>query len=236
MASTFAPSDAFAYSKRLIKNMPLEDVQARLLDDVSKIMWMRAPWRWTIGHLPEVTLVAGQSEYPIVLPADFLFLQSAYLADDDSGAVRPLHVEPILPATIRQTGQVSRVSIHLDGAGDKLRVMPLPADLKPGTTYRVVSIYKKEAPIITALNMSNAGVHVLDDEWFPVYVDGVLWKAYLFGDDGRAGSVNVDSSGRVQRTGQAAVFEAGLVTMRETEKLPLADFSTASDPEVQKGK
>jgi hypothetical protein len=59
----------------------------------------------------------------------------------------------------------------------------------------------------------------MDDEWFHVYRDGVLWKAYLFGDDQRAGSVQAASNGQISYSGQLAQFMAGITMMRAAEPM-----------------
>lgn len=74
MAATYAPAEAFTYAKSYVKNMPLEAVGPPLLDEVSKIIWMHAPWRWTLGALPATTLTSSTQDYTIVAPSDFLFL------------------------------------------------------------------------------------------------------------------------------------------------------------------
>lgn len=67
--------------------------------------------------------------------------------------------------------------------------------------------------------MYTAGVQVFDDEWFPVYVQGALYHAYLFADDARAGSAVVSPNG-VQYSGQLGVYRSFLNEMALREKLP----------------
>lgn len=212
MASTLKVYQAFEYAKEAIKSMPLERVNARLLDDIHKIMWMAAPWRWTLGSMPVVTVATNTQDYTVSVPGDYLFLQSAY-ETDSSGNTRDLAIVPSLPATVTLVGQPSKVAL----TGTTVRLSP-----KPGTQLSsapsIISLYKKVAPTITSTNMYTGGTQIFDDEWFWVFQEGVLWKAYLYGDDARAGGVTFNG-GQVQYTGQRASFEAALAFMKANEKL-----------------
>lgn len=214
MASTFKPQQAFDYAKTYIKDMPLERLGPAVLDDVHKIMWMAAPWRWTLGSFPVVTVVTDTQDYSVSVPADFLYLVDAYETDGVK-PTRPLKIEPTLPTTVTLVGQVGRVALN----GTTFRLSPKPGT-QPSSAPKIISMYKKTAPNITASNQATAGVQIFDDEWFWVFREGVLWKAYQFADDSRAGSVQVASNGQIQYTGQRATFEAALTFMKANEKLP----------------
>jgi hypothetical protein len=176
-------------------------------------MWMAAPWRWTIGSLISLPLATNQIDYGPTIPGDFLFLHSVSLSDGITPP-RDLEVEAAIPDNISVIGQPSRVAM----AGNSLRVSPRPGN-QPSVPPNIVALYKKSAPVITDANMATAGVQVFDDEWFWVFQEGVLWRAYMYGDDSRAGGATVTSDGRIQYTGQRAMFEAGLQFMKENEKL-----------------
>lgn len=214
----------------MIKNMPLETVRARILDDVNKIIWMAAPWRWTVGSLPAVTLASSTQDYNVALPSDYLYTTDVYISDGVQPFRTPV-VVPILPTVVGLTGQPNLVAIT--GAANTtgtMRFSPVPGTL-PATT-KAYGLYKKTSPIITYENSNTAGVLVMDDEWFWVYEAGVLWLSYLYGDDQRAGSAQADGSGKVAYTGQRGVFEAALSQMREREKLPPVD-SWRQPPDVK---
>ncbi len=224
MASTIPAISAFDFSKRNIKGMPLDQIQVRLLDNVNKIMWMAAPWRWSVGTLTAITLVSATSDYTLAPPADFLYLIGAYIADG-AGTPRHLAVVPTIPANIVVTGLPQFIAYQ---GTNTFRVSPIPGTLIT-PSKSLVSYYKKQAPVITAQNAQTAGTLLFDDEWFPVYTAGVQWLSYLYGDDARAGSANIDSQGKAQYTGQKAVFESGLQMMRLREPLLQLDFRTAPD-------
>lgn len=216
MSSTHRPSEALEAAKSYVKNMPLERVGAGILDDIHQIMWTAAPWRWTVGIMPSASLVSNQQDYSITLPGDFLYAISSHLSD---GVTTPqeLKIEPTLPATLVQ-GVVSRIAILGVNPSAVIRVAPVPGD-QPANEPIIISLYKKKAPIISVSNMSTAGTQVFDDEWFWVFREGVLWKAYQWADDARAGGVTIAANGQAQFSGQRANFENALLYMKQNEKL-----------------
>ncbi len=233
MAALLNPRQAFDFCKRNIKNMPLEEIRPRLLDDVNKMIWMAAPWRWTVGTLTNISLVTNQQDYTLAPPNDFLYLLSSQIVD---GSNIPQHLEivPSLPSDVVMKGAPQFISYQ---GSNTFRISPNPGTLSTATvtppTKKIVSWYKKTSPSITSKNATDAGVLVMDDEWFWVYTAGVLYVSYLYGDDQRAGSCNVDLKGNVQFTGQRAVFEAGIATMKQREPIPDFDFRLA--PEQKDG-
>lgn len=224
MASTIPAINAFDYAKRNLKNMPLEQVMVRLLDTVSKILWMAGPFRWTVGTLSPITLISATSDYTLAPPADFLYLIDAYIAD---GANTPRHLEimPTIPSNIVVTGLPQFISYQ---GSNTFRISPIPGTLVTPTKY-VIGTYKKTAPELTASNVYTSTTLQLSDEWYHVYEAGVLWQAYLWGDDQRAGTANVDGSGKMAFTGQRATFEAGIAQMLQREPMPIFDARVARD-------
>jgi hypothetical protein len=225
MASTIPPQAAFDICKNLIKKMPMEEISPRILDDINKRMWMAAPWRWTVGTLTNIALVSNTQDYTLAPPADFLYLLHTYVSDGATAA-RHLEIMPSLPTTVVQAGVPDFISYQ---GSNTFRVSPNPGTLVAPTKY-LVSFYKKAAPTIIASNANTAGTLVFDDEWFPVYEMGVLWLSYLYADDNRAGSCQVDSKGNIQFTGQRAIFEAELEQMRQREPLPEFLANVTAEP------
>lgn len=233
MASTYTPADAFTFAKNMVKDMPLEEVQTRILDDVSKIMWMAAPWRWTLGVLPDVTLANNTQSYSIVLPSDYLYTSNAYSVDSSGTVPRDLMVVPRLNTTVGFSGQPTTVAITgTAGTTGAMDVSPVPGTL--GTTTKIYSLYKKTSPEITAASAYTPGVLVFDDEWFWVYEMGVLWMSYMYADDQRAGTAQADGA-KWSYTGYRAMFESGLIQMAEREKLPLMN-TWRNPPDIKETK
>jgi len=231
MAATKQPADAFVYIKSYLKQMPLEDIGPELLDEINKIMWMAAPWRWTLGSLPATTVTSSTQDYTIVTPSDFLFLYDGYIADGDK-VYRNLKIEPVLASDVKVVGNVSLISRV---SGDSYRTFPKSGTLPSSPLQQMILRYKKIAPVITNQTQYTAGFLTFDDEWFHVFTAGVLWKAYQWGDDGRAGGVTLGSNGQAQYTGQLGNFKDGLRIMAEREKLPLVQPDDLINPkEVNK--
>lgn len=224
MAATLPPISAFDIAKRNIKNMPLEQIQVRVLDDINKLMWMAAPWRWTIGTLTPITLTSTTSSYTLAPPSDFLYLIAAYIADG-AGPVRHLAIMPTIPASIVVTGMPQFISYE---GSNTFRVSPVPGT-QVTPIKQIIAYYKKKAPVVSAQTCQTAGFLTMDDEWFHVYEAGVLWYSYLYGDDQRAGTCNATNDGKIAYTGQRAVFEAGLDMMRQREPLPIFDARVTRD-------
>ena len=228
MASLFKPLDAIDSAKLFIKNMPLERVQVSILNDVAYMIWMAAPWRWTLGTIAAVPLVAATQDYTVSLPADFLHAVSIYITDGDK-PVRYLNIEPLFPADVGVKGQPSRIAVTGSAGGSgTYRLSPKPGTIS-SPAPSIFTLYKKIMTKITDATVGTAGVQVFDDEWFWVYKAGVLWMSYLFADDQRAGSVTATRDGKVQYSGQRAVFEAGLEFMKQHEKLPVVDTREANE-------
>lgn len=228
MAANFRPVDALLYVKAMCSftNIDNESTRERLLDDVNKFMWMYAPWRWTIGSFPVVTLLAATTDYTVTLPADFLYLIYSYMTDG-ANPDRVLKIEPALPTIVGVVGQPSRVAIS---GTTTLRVSPKPGTTIPNATS-IISLYKITAPSITSQTMYTQGVQIFDDEWFWVYQEGCLWKAYLYAHDfNKAGGVITDGAGKKQYTGQYGSFIAALELMTEREKIPTFDDRNVIDP------
>lgn len=236
MASTKRPIEAFDYVKEMIKDMPLETIQPQILDDVSKIMWMYAPWRWTIGTLTPIPVVAGQIDYTVLdPPADFLYLQKAYLSNGKGGK-RDLLIEAVLPAAPSMKGQTTSVAyvpaVVSPAAAAKLRLFPPMTSLDAGETWNIVAWYKKTSPIIKRSNANTPGVQIFDDEYFWVYEDGILARSYYYADDPRAGSATVTNDGKIQFSGQLGIFQASLVMMKEMEPVLTNFLRTAPESKI----
>lgn len=221
MAATYEPIAVFDYAKISIKNMPLDTVMTRLVDDVQKMIWNFAPWRWTIGTLDPITVTAGATDFTIVNPqSDFLYVAKAYITNGQQNI--DLLPTSVLPATPTILGQPRNIS-YLSGTTPKFRLYPGFGSLPSGDAWTLRTWYKKISPVITKANITTAGALVMDDEYYWVFQEGCLYRAYFYADDARAGTVAINSKGDKQYTGQLGVFMAALDTMKSTE--PMLDLS-----------
>lgn len=243
MASTRTPAEALDIARQHIRYQPIErdGLAVRVLDDINKLMWVAAPWRWTLGSMPQVTLVSGEADYPVTLPDDFLYLAQAVVFDGKQRT--PLEIVPALPVS-SLVGIATQISVEqiVDPDSEDLdpplvdayRVHPVPATLPASVTPVVHGLYKREAPQIVEENLAEPGVLVFPDEWFWVYVEGVLWRATLYGGGlAQSGNIQVTSNGQSQYNGFAGSFMAALNFMRDREPLPLLDARTIPDPKIR---
>lgn len=213
MAATYPPSAALLYAKSFIKLMPVDsdvNIAYNILDYASAVMWMAAPFRWTVGYVGSITVGGPATDYTLTDPTDFLYIEGAYIAKGNSNnyltPVSFLTNEAVTPGT---------PTLISHPATNTYRVSPAPTT---GYNSPMFVYYKKQRPKITAANYTTPGVQVFDDEWFWVFQEGVLWQAYQYADDARAGGATVDQDGKMQYTGQLGVFQAGLASMRRSEK------------------
>ena len=238
MASVRVPYDAIILNKPFIKGMEtVESVAARILDNAVKEFWMESPWRWTLGALETVTLVANTQDYsltsPSTGPTDFLYVVQAYTTDG-VGPTRDLEIVPVLPVDANLLGQPSKIAF-IAGSPAKIRVHPVPGALI--NTTKIISIYKKTAPYVDRSTMYSTmtSLGLPEDEWFHVYCDLVLYHLYKYADDQRAGGVTMTPNGP-QYTGQLGTYKAKVWEMTQREKLPIWDSrdQSAERPKISK--
>lgn len=237
MASTRTPAQALTYVKKMLKDMPLETVDAELLDEINKIMWMAAPWRWTIACLPAIEIDAGPppvTDYAVEdPPTDFMYIVKAYMTNGEK--IRDLKPASILPASGGGiSGQPTQICVLPATEDDPLtlRIYPPMSSIKDGETWELVVYYKRNAPQLKKANLNTAGILEIPDEYFWVFSEGTLYKSYFYGDDARSGSATVTSQGQIQYTEQLGIFQAALTQMRQFEPL-LLEFDKAT-PETKR--
>jgi hypothetical protein len=219
MAATRTANEAFDFAKKVLGNVTLDRVQYDILDQAIKMIWTGAPWRWSLGSLPLITLQPSVTDYLVTpFPSDFLYLHRAYMTTGKD-VPRELHVNSSLPTNVTLYGLPSEISHYELGGSNYVRVMPMPGSL--GDNYKLVLQYKKASPTITSSNANTPGALVIDDDWFWVYESAVLYLAFVYTNDERAGSCQVNvATGQAVFTGQRAIFEANLAMMRQREPLP----------------
>lgn len=196
--ATIAPSTALTYAKRFVKNGRVDDssIAVRILDDANKMLWMVAPWSWSIGALDPVTLADGVQDYTVSDPGDFLRIQWA--ARSDSDTLYNIGVVPALPVLAAHKGQVKKIA-HVSTSGGNVTVRTWPT---ANSTDKVLLLYKKTSTAVTAGNKDTTTTLVFPDEFYPLYQEMVLYKAWQFFGDPRAGGA--------QSNGQQNAFSGQL--------------------------
>lgn len=222
MAQTTKPIEAIEFSKRMIKEMPLENVATEIVNDIHGRIWMASPWSWSLGLIAPITIINGTGSYSFSLPADYLMPEKAYLTSSDSKEAPRI----LLPVSIVPSDSAGFVGVPgsfsitgTPGSTGTLTLLPKPAGL--GTTLKVYLVYKKKATRYTPSTIHSTALQI-EDEYFHVFNDGVLWRAYQYADDQRAGGSAV-AEGRIQHNGQRGQFEASLLQMKATEESILID-------------
>lgn len=209
-----SPQDALSYAKRYVGRLPVDDaeIKYRLLDDAHKKLWMAAPWRWTVGYLDVVTIQNDQQDYAVTPVGDFVHLLHSIFTNGQEK--RDLAVSAALPAADKLKGRPSQVSF----SSNVLRFLPVPTGYPVANLPVVITAYKKTADTIGAGNIaSDYSTFGIPPEWFWVYQEIVLAKAYQFSHDPRLGGVTFTPGG-VQYTGQLGVVEAAIADMRRSEE------------------
>lgn len=227
MAATYTAKNALDYAKRFIAGSPLDDVdiEVRILNQASNRMHMAANWHWTLGALTDATVINDQDDYTIAtFPADFLQLAKSELWFAD-GTVEPLRIVGLLETNDNISGGPKRVSYFNDGS-DKVRLFPTPTGYASGKEPVIVQTYKKKNTVLVSGSLTTATDLLFPDEWFWVFEEFVLYKAYDFTRDPRAGGVTYVKSPngiQTQYTGKLGEALAGINEMLEIEKPLVGD-------------
>jgi hypothetical protein len=217
------PNDALNYAKRFMGNMPLDDatIKLRILDDAHKKLWMAAPWSWTLAPL-EVVQINNDTQDHVLSGAYADLLGLVHVSITNGQEKNDLAISAILPVTTVIKGRPSQVQ-YVSGTPSKLRLLPVPTGypVNPTTALqpKIISIYKKKSATIdtTAAGNDYTTTSGVPAEWFWVYQEIVLLKAFQFTHDPRLGSVSVTPNG-IQFTGQYAAVEAAIAEMRRNEE------------------
>lgn len=98
--------------------------------------------------------------------------------------------------------------------GTKIR-LETAVSVPSGVTLTINGEYWKNPTKIGDAQLSTA--FSFDDEFFPIFVDGLMWRLYKFVGDDRAGNIQTDRNGRQTYTGQLGVFMDGLYRMAQAE-------------------
>jgi len=223
--AVFTPGDAFSYAKTMVKSMRLDDIKLRILFDSLSLIWHAAPWEWTIGEITEspITVTTSTTQYAITVPSDFSRLEMAILVDD-AHLFKPLAIRSYLPAASVKTGETMEIA-KVPGSAN-VRVYPKSPASLPSTAQKIILLYKKTTPNLTASDYASTTILALPDDWFHVYCNAVLYFAYLYADDDRAGGAVVEPTrqgANIRYTGLRGQLEAEIEQMRM--KLPLLRVS-----------
>lgn len=218
MSATFIPLDAWQYAFRFVSDSNLASVQTMILQDAASRIWVAAPWRWSVGVLTAVPLTANTQNFTVTLPADFLRLEKPWL----SNGIMDRSLIPVSSLPVSDLEALPNFVTIVAGSPAKVWFDTLFGPITSGETWNFRATYKKVSPDLTA-SVGTPGALVMDDDYFWVYREGVLYYAYKYADDSRAGGATVamtaNGGRQIQYSGQLAVFMAGIEEIRQKEEL-----------------
>ncbi|CAB4142843.1 hypothetical protein UFOVP434_43 [uncultured Caudovirales phage] len=232
MAATERPIDSLLWASQYIKNMPIYRVQTEVLNDAARYFWRAAPWRWTLGNLTTVTLVNNTQDYTVTLPTDFEYAVSANLINAEK-IPKELEIVPFIPLEGTKFGQPGSIAITGEGALGNYRFSPVPNGYT-GTLPLLTGSYKRQYTKLTETTIFTAGSLIFPDVYIDAFRHAVLYYAYKYADDQRAGNIQVAGK-NITYTGQRAEMEAAIEEIRQREPMPLIDVQTAQNPKKEKG-
>lgn len=213
-ASTYAPNDALTFAKRFVKGTLVDasTVGPQICDAAARMLWMAAPWSWTVGVLPIATLAADTQTYNVTDPTDLLRLEWAGWSRAND-RMEELAIVSVVPTDTAYNQPPKKIAISaITGGNVTLKLWPCPASIEG----RIFTLYKKVMTKIVTGNISSA-VLVFPDEFFHVYEEAVLYWAFKFSQDVRAGEAVWKPDGSFQFTGQLAVVMALVEAYRKNE-------------------
>lgn len=219
MASTYSAQDAITYAKRFVGRIPLDDseLKLRLLQDAADRFHTYFPWSWTLGTLDAISINNDQQEYTFTDPNDFFYILKGEIrqpAQTETVKLRPAHSIPLS----NEKGNPNLIS---KASATTLRLSPTPDGYQDNASLYVW--YKKKNNVLDAGNVTTASTLLFPDEWFWVFQEIVLAKAFEFENTGRAGNVQVQDN-KITYTGQLAKAQAALMEMARREKPLLEDL------------
>lgn len=233
MAATERPIDSLLWGQQFIKNMPLYRVQIEVLNDAARYFWRAAPWRWTLGNLPTTTLINGTQDYTVTLPADFEYAIEANLIFNDQ-VPKDLEIVSFLPVETAKRGQPTQLAISGETVSGQYRVSPVPSGYAVGTLPLLTGMYKKTYTKLDETTIYSPGSLIFPDMYIDAFRHIVLYYAYRYADDQRAGNVQF-AQGQLTANGQRGEMEGAIQEIKEREPLPLEDVTTAQNPKKTKG-
>lgn len=226
-------SDAITFVTANVRGIPLADIDETFADIINTKIWRAFPWSWTLAALTSIALVEDQQDYSMTVgdAAAIMRLTKTWITKTDSDPDQVCDIMPwkwLAPNLAQDVGWPNFSYIHHERRSNKLR-LEAKVSLATSETLFIDGEYQTNPTKIT--DPTTAIVH--PDRYFDVIVSGIMWLAFKFANDKRAGS-SVVVNGQVQYTGQLGEFHDSLISMAEAESYgiqfnnhpeePLIDF------------
>src|SRR5262245_15511792 len=127
----------------MIKNAPLETVWTAIAQDASDMMWVAAPWTWTISTLAPITLSAGSQYFTVSAPpSDFQRFEKCY---NSNGT----YIEELTPVSVPPNSPTQPIRpkfvAYVPGSPTRIYFETLFPNIPTGETWKFFSWYKQSA-------------------------------------------------------------------------------------------
>jgi hypothetical protein len=226
LPTTYLVSDAVDICRKFIKDAPTSLIDVRLADYVNSIIYCAYPWRWTLKALTPIVLVDGVQDNALAAAdastaaAGLYRLVRARITRTDTtpDTSYELKIAEFLAPETTKHGWPSISMVSYEETAGKLRLL-FPPEVSGTVVLQLDGEYQRNPAKITALSATL----IYPDQYFQVFVEGMLWQAYRYFGDSRAGSI-VMVKGVPQYTGQYGVF------MNHLNMMMVAEDAANGDP------
>lgn len=218
---TYTYQEIVTYVQRLVKGIPISDIDEVCVGQINSIFWLAYPWRWTRAIVTPVTLVDGTQDYQIVNTDLWKLLSARVRLNGAGGALnqyRDLRIMRWLePDLVNKVSWPNMQLICHNLNTDRFRFEGAIASPSVGA-MQLEGEYWLQPAKITNL----ASVITFPDFYFNVLAEGILWLLYRLADDARAGTAQL-VRGQVVYTGQLGVFIDAMMSAKEKEESGAGD-------------
>jgi hypothetical protein len=207
-------TDVMTVVNDMTHQVPTAISQVYVCDKINSIVHLYWPWRWTKYTISPITALNGIQDYANV-PLDFYQILAGRINRTD---VTPAQIQPIkvvghLEPEVQRQGSINTVQcVSFEPTINSFR-LDIPLEVSGTTVYTISLDYQNQPTKVSAL----AQAICPPDQYFNVFVEGVLWGIYRLADDPRTGSVTINRAGDKQYSGQLSVFMDALETMKRNE-------------------
>ena len=208
------PIEALDSALYFVKAVPIDRVGETIVRRALSRIWTAAPFTWTVGPGPGFNITAAVGSYDVTYPTDWAYAIKADYITGPNLAQRELEIVSVIEDDDGYVGQPSKIRFSGPAALESnVIVSPIPATVTG--IPRVTSLYKRVSPSYSKDTLYTVTVPIPDD-WFWVFEEAVLYEAYRYADDSRAGEARVQAD-QIIYGGQLGVLHAGLSEMRLRE-------------------
>lgn len=229
MAFTYSWGDLVSLVGDMVKGVPLSKLNVKICDLISAEMWNEYPWKQAITNTAKgsIPLLDSVQDYTCAAPnIDRLLKAWLIRYDVTPNEVRDLDVKKDLSIDLYPRSYVSIRAVSLQQSLGLFRIESA-VNIPSGVQIELQCDYQINPQKVTSLN----DILWMDDRWWGVAVHGLMWWAYQFTDDSRAGSANTDAFGRIiGYTGQLGTYKAAVNKMKMGEEVGFTESVFPAEP------